>query len=198
MVVHFIACEQSMSFTIRPAELRDFDAITEIYAEAVELGTASFELSVPDRAELIERYKALASQGYPYLVIGDDSGVQGYAYVGPYRARPAYRWVVENSIYLDKNSRGKGYGRALLQELIAASANLGFRQMIAVIGDSANTGSIAVHRSCGFSMVGTLKDMGWKHGKWLDTVLMQLAMGGQGPANMDSLPGKMFELRKTP
>jgi phosphinothricin acetyltransferase len=185
-----------MTFTIRPAEFRDFDAITGIYAEAVEFGTASFELSVPDKKEMLSRHKALVSQGYPYFVIEDESGVQGYAYVGPYRARPAYRWVVENSIYLDANSRGKGYGKSLLQELISACTKLGFRQMIGVIGDSANTGSVAVHRSCGFAMVGTLKNMGWKHGKWLDTVLMQLSMG-EGPADMDCLPGRMGDIKKT-
>lgn len=187
-----------MSFIIRPARPEDFDAITPIYAEAVEHGTASFELTVPDLQEMQRRHKALVDQGYPYLVLEDENGVQGYAYAGPYRARPAYRWVVENSVYLDGSARGKGHGKALLVELINACEKLGFRQMIAVIGDSTNASSIAVHKSCGFVMTGTLTNMGWKHGKWLDTVLMQLALGGEGPADMDSLPGKMFEITKTP
>ena len=187
-----------MSYTIRPAQAQDFDAITRIYADAVAHGTASFELNVPDKGEMLRRHMALVDQGYPYFVLEDDSGVHGYAYVGPYRARPAYRWVVENSVYLDSNVRGNGYGKALLVELINACEKLGFRQMIAVIGDSANKPSIAVHKTCGFHLTGTLTNMGWKHGHWLDTVLMQLALGGDGPADMDSLPGKMFEMTKTP
>jgi len=186
-----------MSYTIRPAEARDFDRITDIYADAVAHGTASFELTVPGRAELVARHEVLVSQGYPYFVIEDEGGVQGYAYVGPYRARPAYRWVVENSIYLHADARGRGYGKVLLKELISASTKLGFRQMIGVIGDSANTGSVGVHRSCGFEMVGTFRNVGWKHGKWLDTVLMQLSLAGDGPAEMDSVPGRMNDITKT-
>jgi len=187
-----------MSYTIRPAAGSDFNAITAIYGDAVAHGTASFELTAPGKAEMIDRHQALVSQGYPYLVLEDAGRVQGYAYVGPYRARPAYRWVVENSVYLAEAAKGRGYGKALLVELVSLSEKLGFRQMIAVIGDSANAPSIAVHKSCGFRMVGTLTDMGWKHGRWLDTVYMQLAMGGDGPADMDSLPGRMFEIAKTP
>jgi len=188
-----------MSFLIRPATEEDFDVITAIYGEAVAHGTASFELTVPDRADLISRRQALVSQGYPYLVLEEAGQVQGYAYAGPYRARPAYRFVVENSIYLDGGARGKGYGKALLMELISICEKAGFRQMIAVIGASANTGSVAVHASCGFRMVGTLKDMGWKHGKWLDTVLMQLPLGegGSEPPDPDSLPGRMETITKT-
>ncbi len=187
-----------MSYTIRPATPDDFDAITAIYSEAVEFGTASFELTVAGKTEMLKRREALVSQGYPYLVLEDENGVRGYAYAGPYRARPAYRWVVENSVYLDSSARGKGFGKALLVELVSNCMKLGFRQMIAVIGDSANAPSIAVHQSCGFRMIGTLENMGWKHGRWLDTVYMQLAMGGDGPAHMDSLPGRMFEITKTP
>ena len=187
-----------MPFTIRPAKPDDFLTITQIYGEAVAHGTASFELTVPDLQEMQRRHKALVDQRYPYLVLEDEAGVRGYAYAGPYRARPAYRWVVENSVYLDASARGKGYGKALLVELISICEKLGFRQMIAVIGDSANAPSIAVHQSCGFRMIGTLKDMGWKHGRWLDTVYMQLAMGGEGPADLDSIPGQMFEITKTP
>ncbi|MGB7287787.1 MAG: N-acetyltransferase family protein [Salaquimonas sp.] len=188
----------SMPFTIRPAEPKDFASITAIYAEAVAHGTASFELTVADEDEMLKRHKALTDQQYPYIVLEDEDGVQGYAYAGPYRARPAYRWVVENSVYLDEAARGKGYGKALLVALIEKCESLGFRQMIAVIGDSANHASVAVHKSCGFEMIGTLKNMGWKHGRWLDSVYMQLAMGGEGPAEMDSLPGRMLNVTKTP
>jgi len=189
-----------MSFTLRPAKDRDFDAITAIYADAVANGTASFELTVPDRAEMISRQQALVSQSYPYLVLEDAAGVQGYAYAGPYRARPAYRFAVENSVYLAANARGKGYGRALLVELINTASALGFRQMIAVIGDGGNRASVALHERCGFSMVGTLKNMGWKHETWLDTVLMQLPLGkgADAPADLESVPGKMTAISKTP
>ena len=188
-----------MSFLIRPAEERDFDVIAAIYGEAVAQGTASFELTVPDRTDLVSRHQALVSQGYPYLVLEEAGQVQGYAYAGPYRARPAYRFVVENSIYLDGGARGKGYGRALLMELVSICEKAGFRQMVAVIGDSDNTGSVAVHKACGYRMVGTLKDMGWKHGKWLDTVLMQLPLGegGSEPPDAESLPGRMETITKT-
>lgn len=186
-----------MPFTIRPAESRDINAIAAIYAEAVAHGTASFELCVPDADEIAGRHASLVSQGYPYLVLEDDAGLQGYAYAGPYRARPAYRWVVENSVYLDGPARGKGYGKALLVELICLCEKQGFRQMIAVIGDSANHASVAMHKSCGFKMVGTLKNMGWKHEQWLDTVYMQLAMGGEGPADLNSIPGQMDQITKT-
>jgi len=187
-----------MPFTIRPATPQDLDVITAIYGDAVAHGTASFELSVPGENEMLQRREALVSQGYPYLVLEDENGVQGYAYAGPYRARPAYRWVVENSVYLNASARGKGYGKALLIALIEACEALGFRQMIAVIGDSDNASSIAVHSACGFEMIGTLKNMGWKHERWLDTVYMQLSMGGEGPADLDSVPGRMNEIEKTP
>ncbi|WP_075997502.1 GNAT family N-acetyltransferase [Salaquimonas pukyongi] len=188
-----------MSFLIRPAEEKDFDAVTAIYGEAVAHGTASFELTVPGRDDLIARHDALVCQGYPYLVLEADGAVQGYAYAGPYRARPAYRFVVENSIYLDARARGKGYGKTLLMELVSICEKAGFRQMIAVIGDSANSGSVAVHAACGFRMVGTLKDVGWKHGQWLDTVLMQLPLGAGGamPPDAESLPGRMETITKT-
>jgi phosphinothricin acetyltransferase len=189
-----------MPFTLRPAKDHDFDAITAIYAEAVAHGTASFELTLPDRHEMVSRHDALVAQSYPYLVLEDDDGVKGYAYAGPYRARPAYRFVVENSVYLDPALRGRGYGKALLVELIHACEALGFRQMIAVIGDSDNRASVALHRACGFEMTGTLKDMGWKHGRWLDTVLMQLPLGkgGDAPADLESVPGRMTAISKTP
>ncbi len=189
-----------MSFLIRPAAPADFDAITAIYADAVTHGTASFELTVPDRAEMVSRHNALVGQSYPYLILEDEAGILGYAYAGPYRARPAYRFVVENSVYLAEGVRGKGYGRALLAELISACEALGFRQMVAVIGDSANHASVAVHKSCGFRMIGTLQTMGWKHETWLDTVYMQLPLGkgGSTPPDLESVPGRMRSISKTP
>lgn len=174
-----------MGYTIRPARSADSAAIAAIYGKEVAHGTASFELTVPDAADMESRRATLAAQGYPWLVLEEAGTILGYAYAGPYRARPAYRFVVENSVYLAQEARGRGHGRTLLLELISACTALGFRQMVAVIGDSANTGSVALHSACGFTMVGTLKNVGWKHGKWLDTVLMQLPLGaadGDPPA----------------
>lgn len=184
---------------IRKAETRDLGAITAIYAEAVKKGTASFELTAPDLTEITARFEALTKAGYPYLVAEEDGNILGYAYAGAYRARPAYRWCVENSIYLDKKARGRGVGKKLLNALIEECEKTGFRQMIAVIGDSANLASITVHHACGFELIGTLRHVGWKHGKWLDTVYMQLPLG-EGADNdpeADSLPGKMFTPVKT-
>lgn len=188
-----------MSFLIRPVQESDHPAIAAIYGEAVAHGTASFELTVPTLEDIGSRVAALTGQGYPWLVAEAGGKVLGYAYAGPYRARPAYRWVVENSVYLDEDARGKGLGRALLEELVSACAALGFRQMVAVIGDSANQSSVALHRACGFAMVGTLKDMGWKHGQWLDTVYMQLPLGpgGETPPEDDTLPARMHTITKT-
>ena len=188
-----------MPFKIRPTIGADLDAISAIYADAVKHGTASFELTVPNYGEMLARFETLSGQGFPFLSLLEGEALIGFAYVGPYRARPAYRWCVENSIYLDVSARGKGYGKALLVALIEECTKLGFRQMVAVIGDSANKGSVAVHQTTGFAMVGTLKDMGWKHGKWLDTVLMQLVLGegADTPADEDSLPGQMLDVVKT-
>ena len=163
--------------SIRPATPADIPAITLIYAHAVKHGTASFELEPPDEAEMARRQRALFDGFYPYLVAEADGAVLGYAYAGPYRARPAYHWSVENSIYVDAEKHRRGIGRMLLERLIAETEARGFRQMIAVIGDSDQTPSIALHRALGFTMVGTLKHVGFKFGRWLDTVLMQRALG---------------------
>ena len=112
-----------------------------------------------------------------YLIAEEDGRLLGYSYAGPYRTRPAYRSTVENSVYVDEAAQGQGVGRALLSALIEAAAERGFRQMVAVIGDSANRASIRLHESCGFTHVGTLRSVGWKHGRWLDSVLMQRALG---------------------
>ena len=162
---------------IRPATPADIAAITGIYADAVLNGTASFEIEPPDEAEMTRRQAALLNNGYPYLTAEIDGLLAGYAYAGPYRSRPAYKWSVEDSIYVAPAMHRKGIGGLLLRRLVAESEQRGFRQMIAVIGDSAQIGSIAVHERAGFSHIGTLRSVGFKHGKWLDTVLMQRALG---------------------
>jgi L-amino acid N-acyltransferase YncA len=162
---------------IRPAELRDLAAITRIYGHAVGHGTASFELEPPDEHEMARRYESLRAGGYPYLVAELGREVAGYAYAGPYRARPAYHWSVEDSIYIAPQSHRRGLGRLLLDRLIVETEAGGFRQMIAVIGDSANAGSIELHRAAGFRMVGTFDNVGFKFGRWLDSVLMQRPLG---------------------
>src|SRR5271155_3346368 len=162
---------------IRPATEADLPFVTEIYEHAVRYGTATFELIPPDLAEMTRRYKALVEGGFPYFVAVLDGRVVGYAYAGPYRPRPAYRFTVENSVYLQPAIHRRGIGLQLMQRLIAECAARGFRQMIAVIGDSANAGSIGVHARTGFTMIGTHPSVGLKFGRWLDTVMMQLALG---------------------
>jgi phosphinothricin acetyltransferase len=163
--------------SIRQAQPADIAAITGIYAHAVRYGTASFELDPPDEAEMRRRYQALLASGHPYLVAELDEAIVGYAYVGPYRARPAYHFAVENSVYVAPQSVRRGFGRALLGRLIVEAERSGFRQMIAVIGDTANAGSVELHRAAGFRMVGTFENVGFKFGRWLDTVLMQRPLG---------------------
>ena len=163
--------------TIRPAGAADIPAITRIYAHAVLYGSASFELEPPDEAEMARRHRALVDGGYPYLVAERDGAVVGYAYAGPYRARPAYNWTVEDSIYIDTSVHGRGIGRALIERLISESEARGYRQIIAVIGDSKQAASIALHRRAGFRLVGNFENVGFKHGRWLDSVLMQRALG---------------------
>jgi L-amino acid N-acyltransferase YncA len=169
---------------IRAATTADLPAITEIYDHAVRYGTATFELISPDLAEMTRRFGVLMDGGFPYLVAADEGRVVGYAYAGAYRPRPAYRFTVENSVYLQPAIHRRGIGLQLLQRLIAESERRGHRQMIAVIGDSANAGSIGVHKRCGFQMIGTHPDVGFKFGRWLDTVMMQRALG----EGADTLP----------
>lgn len=166
-----------MQHSIRPATLADIPAIARIYAHAVETGTASFELAAPDEAEMTRRMGMLIEKDFPYLAAEIDGRVAGYAYAGAYRPRPAYRFTVEDSIYIAPAMQGRGLGRALLEALVAACAVRGFRQMIAVIGDSEQAASIAVHAAAGFYYVGTFPHVGFKFGRWLDTVLMQRALG---------------------
>ena len=160
-----------------PGHATDLSAITAIYAEAVSNGTASFEIDPPDEAEMGRRMRALADGGYPYLVAEHDGAVIGFGYAGPYRARAAYGSTVEDAVYLADDARGQGVGGALLGHLIEEAAGLGFRQMIAVIGDSDNAASIRLHKAAGFETAATLKDVGYKHGRWLDSVIMQRALG---------------------
>jgi L-amino acid N-acyltransferase YncA len=162
---------------LRPATPSDIPAITRIYAHAVADGTASFELEPPDEAEMARRQRALLDGGYPYIAAENAGAIIGYAYAGPYRARPAYNWCVENSVYVAPEFHRRGIGKVLLLRLIEDAEQRGFRQMIAVIGDSAQTASIALHYATGFAMVGTLRSVGFKHGRWLDTPLMQRPLG---------------------
>lgn len=167
----------AMSLHIRPTTPADLSAITSIYAHAVLTGTATFEIEPPDLAEMTRRFQVLMDGKFPYLVATDGEAVLGYAYAGSYRARPAYRFTVENSVYLDPQAQGRGIGTRLLQALITECEARGYRLMVAVIGDSANAASIGVHRRTGFQMVGTLENVGLKFGRWLDTVLMQRPLG---------------------
>ena len=143
--------------------------------QAVRDGTASFEIEPPDQAEMARRQQRVARRRISLSGGRADGAVAGYAYAGPYRARPAYRWSVEDSIYVAPQMQGRGIGRALLERLIGEAQARGFRQMIAVIGDSANDASIELHRALGFRMVGTFDNVGFKFGRWLDSVLMQRA-----------------------
>ncbi|MGJ4892500.1 N-acetyltransferase family protein [Bradyrhizobium sp. HKCCYLRH3099] len=162
---------------IRPTQEADLPAITAIYGQAVREGTATFELDPPDLAEMTRRFRALSDGGFPYVAALLDSEVVGYAYAGPYRPRPAYRFTVENSVYLAPTSQRRGIGMRLMRALIEACEERGFRQMIAVIGDSANAGSVGLHTACGFQMIGTHPSVGLKFGRWLDTVMMQRPLG---------------------
>jgi L-amino acid N-acyltransferase YncA len=165
---------------IRPVEDRDMDAIAVIYDHHVRHGTASWELEPPDRAELVRRRDSVLTLGMPYIVAESAGQVVGYAYAGPYRPRPAYRFTVENSIYIDAGRTGQGLARPLLERLIDDCTAAGMRQMIAIIGDSDNYASIRFHEKMGFRKVGQIDRIGWKFGRWLDSVVMQRALGQGG------------------
>jgi phosphinothricin acetyltransferase len=166
---------------IRPALLQDIGAVTRIYGEAVRFGTASFEIEPPDEEEMTRRLAQLQERGFPYLVAEVEGEVLGYAYAGPYRARPAYRFTVEDSIYVATAGQRRGIGRGLLARLISEAEACGFRQMIAVIGDSNQPASIGLHAAAGFRLVGTFEAVGFKFDRWLDTVLMQRALSPATP-----------------
>ena len=175
----------SQEVEIRPAVSEDLEEITAIYGHHVLHGLASFEETAPTVEEMASRYSALVELGYPYLVASDGIRLLGYAYAGPYRTRPAYRFSVENSVYISKDAIGLGAGGRLLDALIRDCEAGGFRQMIAVIGDSDNAASIGLHASRGFERAGLLANVGFKHGRWVDSVFMQRALGSGG----DDLPG---------
>ena len=172
---------------IRPTIAADLPFVTGIYEHAVLYGTATFELIPPDLTEMTRRFGVLMEGGFPYFTAALDGRVVGYAYAGAYRPRPAYRFTVENSVYLQPAIHRRGIGLQLMQRLIVESEARGYRQMIAVIGDSANAGSIAVHGKCGFQMIGTHPNVGFKFGRWLDTVMMQRALG-EGAATLPAAP----------
>ncbi len=162
---------------IRPSTADDVPRLAAIYADSVRRGTGTFELDAPDDAEMARRRDAVLASGWPWLVAERAGRIVGFAYAAPFRPRRAYRWCVEDSIYLEADTRGLGVGRLLLAELVARCTALGARRMIAVIGDSANAASIGVHRACGFVPAGVLEACGWKLGRWLDVVMMQRALG---------------------
>ena len=162
---------------IRPSTEADLAAITAAYAWNVLHGSGTFELEPPDAAEMARRRAGVQAQGLPWLVAERAGQVLGYAYASPFRPRPAYRFALEDSIYLVPEAQRQGVGRLLLAELLARCEAAGARQMFAVIGDSANAGSIGVHRACGFEVLGTMRSAGWKFGRWLDVVLMQRPLG---------------------
>ena len=180
--------------TIRPAAIADLGAITAIYADAVMFGTATYELEPPSLAEMTVRFEALHGQDFPYIC--EQAGaLLGYAYAGPFRARPAYRFIVEDSIYVAPEAKGKGVGRLLLGALLAEAERRGFRQMIAVIGDGhSDSASVRLHKALGFRHSGRLVGSGYKHERWLDTVFMQLELNGGNTTAPDpaSLPERLF------
>ena len=163
--------------TIRPCEEADVATITAIYHHHVLHGAASFEIEPPDAAEIARRRRAVVDGGYPYLVAEEGGHVVGYAYASAYRPRPAYRNTVENSVYVEPGRERQGIGRVLLAALLDACERRGFRQAVAVIGDSGHEASIGLHRALGFRMVGTLRSAGFKFGRWIDIVLMQRPLG---------------------
>ena len=169
----------SEAVAIRPATESDLRSITDIYGHAVRTGTASYEYDPPSQSEMTNRFNALKASGFPYLVAEANGAVIGYAYAGPFRTRPAYRFMVEDSIYLAPEAQGRGIGKLLLRQLVRECEALGFRQVTAVIGDPAvNLASLRLHAALGFIECGRIAGSGFKFGRWCDTVLMQLAMNG--------------------
>jgi L-amino acid N-acyltransferase YncA len=162
---------------IRPSTPGDLAAITAIYGWHVRHGTGTFEVDPPDMAEMARRREDVVAKALAYLVLEQEGAVLGYAYANQFRPRPAYRFCLEDSVYLAPDAAGRGYGRLLLAELLARCEAAGARQMLAVIGDSANAGSIGVHRALGFGHVGTIAAAGWKFDAWRDVVVMQRSLG---------------------
>lgn len=167
----------SMQATVRAAREADIPAIAAIYAVEVRDFVNTYEYDVPDEAEMLRRMRAVLDDGYPYLSAELDGEVVGYAYASAFRSRAAYHWVVENSVYVAAGRQGQGIGAALMERLIAECEARDFRQMVAVIGEAANTASIRLHERFGFTHLAVLPGIAWKHGRWLDTVFMQRALG---------------------
>lgn len=174
---------EKLFVNIRKAEAADISGIASIYEQAVLLGTASFEVTPPSEEEMLSRMQAIEAGHYPYLVAELEHQILGFAYAGQYRPRKAYRYTVEDSIYVHPECRGLGVGTQLLTSLIAECDLRGFREMIAVIGDSENTASIKLHEHCGFRHVGVFKNVGYKFDRWLDSVLMQRTLAGGDKMN---------------
>ena len=163
---------------VRSAAAQDLPAIQSIYGHHVLHGLASFEEAPPPLEEMRRRYEDVVAHGLPYLAAEDKGEVLGYGYCTLYRTRSAYRYTLEDSIYVKEGLQGQGIGKALLGDLIARCASLNYRQIVAVIGDSANAGSIKLHAGLGFVRVGVLRSTGYKFGRWVDSVYMQLPIGG--------------------
>jgi L-amino acid N-acyltransferase YncA len=168
--------QPSLTFSLRAATEADMAGVQCIYGDHVAHGLASFEETPPGVDDMLARFRALRRQSFPYIVAERKAEIVGYAYAGPYRTRSAYRFTIENSVYVDRQAAGEGIGRALLSRLIQECEEGPWRQMIAIIGNSDNRASIALHESLGFRLVGTLRDVGFKHDQWVDTVLMQRAL----------------------
>jgi phosphinothricin acetyltransferase len=168
---------------VRDATEADAGSLAAIYGDAVLHGFGTFEEEPPSAADMDARRRAVQAQGMPYFVAELDGQVLGFAYAGPFRPRAAYRYTLEDSVYVSPDAKGKGIGRAMLSAVIAACEALGIRQLMAVIGDSGNSGSIGLHRSLGFEQTGVGRSVGFKHGRWVDIVHMQKALnGGDGLA----------------
>lgn len=173
------------------AEEQHIPAIRRIYAHHVLHGTGSFETEPPDTQEMLARVKNVQSRGFPWYIALQGETVIGYCYLSRYRERHAYRFTVENSVYIDPAYQRQGGGKALLDHALTWTRSQGYRQMIAVVGDSANVASVALHLRAGFTEIGTLKDIGFKHGRWLDTVLLQRQLGKGSCTLPDSpVPGR--------
>jgi len=162
---------------IRPALADHLAAITALYSREVDERVATYEYLAPDEAEMTRRWRGIVDQGFPYFIAELDGRFAGYAYASSYRTREGYRWTVEDTVYIEPWAQGQGIGRGLLQRLIDECQALGFRQMVAVIGDVSNSASIVLHERLGFRTVGVFAGLGRKHGRWLDTVQMQRALG---------------------
>ncbi|MEK9786284.1 MAG: GNAT family N-acetyltransferase [Gammaproteobacteria bacterium] len=172
---------------VRAAETADLVEVQAIYEDEVSNGSASFEIQAPDLKEMTARWTSVRSLGLPYLVVLKDKRLAGYAYALPYRSRPGYRYTLEHSVYVARDCRRCRLGSLLLDHLVNECRSLGARQLVGIIGDSDNVASIRLHLRAGFVHVGTLKDVGWKFGRWLDSVIMQKALGEDRGAPMESV-----------